>query len=146
VCLVTPLLTEKEIILMRNLLISMIVVAVFALSAMAQGAAPAKEKPAKPAKVAAAPKSDAEVAKCINDKFAASSAIKNGKASVSGGVATLTGDVNSGGAKGGQTVAAKSCGATSVTNNITVAPKAPKAEKAPAAKPAAPAAAPAKKP
>ena len=132
---------------MRNLLISMIVVAVFALSAMAQGAAaPAKEKPAKPAKVASAPKSDAEVAKCINDKFAASSAIKNGKASVSGGVATLTGDVTSGGAKGGQTVAAKSCGATSVTNNITVAPKAPKAEKAPAAKPAAPAAAPAKKP
>lgn len=121
---------------MKKFLFSVLVVAVFALSAMAQGAtAPAKEKPAKPAKAATAGKSDAEIAKCINDKFAASSAIKNGKASVSGGVATLTGDVNSGGAKGGQTVASKSCGATSVTNNITVAPKAPKAAKAAPAAP-----------
>ena len=115
-------------------------VAIFTVSAMAQTATAPATKTEKPAKAAPAPKSDAEVAKCINDKFAASSAIKNGKATVSGGVATLTGDVNSGGAKGGQTVAAKSCGAKSVTNNITVAPKAPKAAKA------APAAAPVKKP
>lgn len=124
---------------MRRFLMSILVVVVFALSAMAQTAtAPAAKpaKPAKPAKEAAAPKSDAEVAKCINDKFAASSAIKNGKASVSGGVATLTGDVMSGGSKGGQTRAAKACGATSVTNNITVAPKAANTEKsAPAKKP-----------
>ena len=128
---------------MKKFLFSVLVVAVFALSAMAQGAtAPAKkaEKPAKVAKAAPVAKSDADIAKCINDKFAASSAIKNGKASVSGGVATLTGDVMSGGAKGGQTRAAKACGARSVTNNITVAPKvkAPKADKpAPVAKPVA---------
>lgn len=125
---------------MKKCLFIILAVAVFALNAMAQDAAtaPAK-KPAKVAKVASAPKSDAEVAKCINDKFAASSAIKNGKASVSGGVATLTGDVMSGGSKGGQTRAAKACGATSVTNNITVAPKAPGAAKAaPVEKTAAP--------
>ncbi len=125
---------------MKKYLFSILAVAVFALSAMAQNAtAPATktEKPAKAAKVASVPKSDAEVAKCINDKFAASSAIKNGKASVSGGVATLTGDVNSGGAKGGQTRAAKACGATSVTNNITVAPKEKAPKAAPAAKPVA---------
>ncbi len=121
---------------MKKFLFSILVVSVFALSAVAQNAtAPAMktEKPAKAAKVASAPKNDAEVAKCISDKFAASSAIKNGKASVSGGVATLTGDVMSGGSKGGQTRAAKACGAASVTNNITVAAKAPKA--APADKP-----------
>ena len=125
---------------MKKCLFIILAVAVFALSAVAQdvATAPAK-KPAKVAKVAAAPKNDAEVAKCINDKFAASSAIKNGKASVSGGVATLSGDVMSGGSKGGQTRAAKACGATSVTNNITVAPKAPSAAKvAPVEKAAAP--------
>ena len=141
-CLDTPLSNEKEIKLMKRFLFSVLVVVVFALSSMAQTAtAPAMktEKPAKAAKVASAPKSDAEVAKCINDKFATSSAIKNGKASVSGGVATLTGDVMSGGSKGGQTRAAKACGATSVTNNITVAPKAPSAAKAaPVEKTAAP--------
>ncbi len=126
---------------MKKFLFSVLVVAVFALSAMAQGAgtAPAKkaEKPAKVVKAAPAAKSDADIAKCINDKFAASSAIKNGKASVSGGVATLTGDVTSGGAKGGQTRAAKACGATSVTNNITVAKKEKAPKPAPAAKPVA---------
>lgn len=121
---------------MKRFLFSVLVVMVLALGVMAQTAttpATKKEKSAKPAKEASAPKSDAEVAKCINDKFAASGAIKNGKALVSGGVATLTGDVMSGGSKGGQTRAAKACGATSVTNNITVAAKAPKA--APADKP-----------
>ncbi|MFN7926552.1 MAG: hypothetical protein U0Y68_01160 [Blastocatellia bacterium] len=49
------------------------------------------------------PKTDAEIAKCINDKFKTSTTVKNGNATVSGGVATLTGEVSSGGAKGGQT-------------------------------------------
>ena len=125
---------------MRKVLFSILVVVLMSFVALAQGAtapAPAKAKAAKPAKAAAGPKSDADIAKCINDKFAASSAIKNGKAAVSGGVATLTGDVTSGGAKGGQTRAAKACGATSVTNNIAVAAK-PKATKATTPPPPAP--------
>ena len=121
---------------MKKFLFSVLVVAVFALSAMAQGAtAPAKV--AKPAKTAAAPKSDADIAKCTNDKFATSTSVKNGKAAVSGGVATLTGEAANGGGKGGANRSAKACGATSVVNNITVAAKVK------AAKPAAP---PTKKP
>ena len=124
---------------MKKFLFSVLVVAVFALSAMAQGAtAPAKvAKPAKPAKTAAAPKSDADIAKCTNDKFATSTSVKNGKAAVSSGVATLTGEAANGGGKGGANRSAKACGATSVVNNITVAAKVK------AAKPAAP---PTKKP
>lgn len=119
---------------------SLTLLVVMALSALAQNPAPAKTaekvKAAKPARAAAAPKSDADVQKCINDKFAASKSVKNGSAAVNAGVAVLTGEASSGGAKGGATGSAKACGAKSVTNNMTVAAK--------PAKPAKPAAAPKK--
>lgn len=106
---------------------SVALVAMLALGGLAQTSAPAKqgEKAAKPAKTkaAAAPKSDADIQKCINDKLAASKTIKGGTATVTNGVATLTGEASSGGAKGGATRSAKACGAKTVTNNITVAAK-----------------------
>ncbi len=114
---------------------SLALLVVLALSALAQNPAPAKaaEKPkaAKPAKAAAAPKSDADVQKCITDKFAVSKSVRNGTATVSGGVATLTGEASSGGAKGGATNSAKACGAKSVTNNMTVAARVKAAKPAP---------------
>jgi hypothetical protein len=69
-----------------------------------------------------APKSDADIQKCIADKFAASEKTKGFSASVSGGAATLTGDAATAGLKGNATRMAKSCGATSVTNNMTAPP------------------------
>jgi osmotically-inducible protein OsmY len=103
---------------------SVMFIAALALGAFAQDAAPAKPA-AKPAKAAKAtePKSDADVQKCLADKFAASKTIKNGAAAVSGGEATLTGEAISGQAKSGAIRSAKACGATKVVNNITVAPK-----------------------
>lgn len=116
---------------MKKVLFSIILVACFAMGAMAQtgGSAPAKPKQEKAAKPAKATKSDADIQTCINDKFKASTTIKGGSATVSGGVATLTGEASSGGAKGGATRSAKSCGAKSVTNNITMAAKPAKAAK-----------------
>jgi osmotically-inducible protein OsmY len=73
------------------------------------------DKPAKPAP----PKTDPEIQKCIADKFAASRSITNGAATVTNGEATLTGEAKSGGAKGGATNQAKSCGAKSVVNKMT---------------------------
>ena len=108
---------------MRKILFSILVVAVTSFVALAQGAtapAPAKAKVAKPA---AAPKSDADIAKCINDKFKISTSVKNGNATVNGGAATLTGEASSGGAKGGATGSAKACGAKPITNNMTVVAK-----------------------
>ncbi|MGH9834013.1 MAG: hypothetical protein ACREBD_20190 [Blastocatellia bacterium] len=69
-----------------------------------------------------APKSDADVQKCITDKFAASEKMKGFSASVSGGAATLAGDAATAGLKGNATRMAKSCGAKSVTNNMTAPP------------------------
>lgn len=71
------------------------------------------------------PTTDADIQKCISDSFANGEKMKNYglSASVSGGVATLTGTVPNGGAKGNATSTAKRCGAKSVTNNITVTPK-----------------------
>jgi osmotically-inducible protein OsmY len=77
-----------------------------------------KKKSDKPAK-AATPKTDPEIQKCIADKFAASRTITNGAATVTNGEATLTGEAKSGGAKGGATNQAKSCGAKTVVNNMT---------------------------
>ena len=76
---------------------------------------------------------DASIQKCITDKLAASAALKGDgiAASVNGGVATLTGMTKVSGHKGGATKLAKGCGATKVTNNITVAAKAPKPEVTP---------------
>jgi hypothetical protein len=81
-----------------------------------------KKKTEKPAKAAQAPKTDGEIQKCIADKFAASKVITNGAATVTDGAATLTGQAKSGGAKGGATNQAKSCGAKKVINNMTTPP------------------------
>jgi osmotically-inducible protein OsmY len=68
---------------------------------------------------------DGTLQKCINDKFASSPSLKSQgfSATVTGGVATLTGTAKDAGSKGAATNIAKACGAKSVTNNISVAPK-----------------------
>jgi osmotically-inducible protein OsmY len=89
-----------------------------------------KKKADKPAKAAAAaPKTDADIQKCISDKFAASKTITNGAAAVANGEATLTGEAKSPGAKGGATKSAKACGAKTVANNMTTPQPAPAAAK-----------------
>ena len=111
---------------------------VFALSAFAfaQAAQPAQggemkseKKSAKKAEPAA-PKSDADIQKCISDKFANSEKLKSQgfSTAVSNGEATLTGTAKNAGSKGAATGIAKSCGASKVTNNIT-APAIPKPAK-----------------
>ena len=87
------------------------------------------KKADKPAKATTAPKTDAEIQKCISDKFAASKTISSGAAAVTNGEATLTGEAKSGGAKGGATRTAKACGAKTVANNMTTPPPAPAAAK-----------------
>lgn len=79
----------------------------------------------------ATPASDAEIQKCIAEKFAASKSIKNGAATVANGEATLTGEAQSPGAKGGATRSAQACGAKKVTNNITVSTPPKGADKKP---------------
>lgn len=111
---------------MRKTIVSFLAVMLLSFVAFAQDAGTGTAKVKKSA-APAAPKSDAEVQTCINDKFKASTTIKNGNATVSGGAAVLTGDASSGGAKGGATRSAKACGAKTVTNNITVPPKPKKA-------------------
>ncbi len=69
---------------------------------------------------AAPPTSDADIQKCISDKFAKSKNIENGAAKVAGGEATLTGSAKNGGAKGGANSSARACGARKIVNNITV--------------------------
>lgn len=89
-----------------------------------------KKKADKPAKTAAAaPRTDADIQKCISDKFTASKTITNGVAAVANGEATLTGEAKSSGAKGGATRTAKTCGAKTVVNNMTAPPPAPAAAK-----------------
>jgi osmotically-inducible protein OsmY len=91
-----------------------------------------KKKADKPAKAAAAPKApktDADVQKCIADKFAASKTVTNGAAAVANGAATLTGEAKNAGAKGGATRTAKACGAKTVVNNMTTPTPPPAAAK-----------------
>ncbi len=107
---------------MRNTLFSFLVIALLSCVALAQDAGQGTAK-VKKAVAPAAPKSDAEVQTCINDKFKVSTSIKNGSATVASSNATLTGEASSGGAKGGATRSAKACGAKTVTNNIIVPPK-----------------------
>lgn len=121
---------------MRKTLLGIFVVVLLSCAAFAQDAGQAAAK-TKKAVAPATPKSDADIAKCINDKFKASTTVKNGNATVSGGAATLTGEASSGGAKGGATRSAQACGAKPVTNNMTVTPK-PKAEKPAAESPKKP--------
>ena len=113
---------------------------IFALSAFAyadgtvpvQGGETMKAGEKKPAKksASAAPKTDADIQKCISDKFANSEKLKSQgfSTTVSSGEATLTGTAQNAGSKGAATRIAKSCGASKVTNNIT-APAIPKASK-----------------
>ena len=75
--------------------------------------------------LAETPRTDAEIRQCISDRFLNSPGLKDQKFSVevSGGVATLSGIAANPGKKGGATQVAKKCGATSVTNNITISPE-----------------------
>src|SRR5215510_8083924 len=91
-----------------------------------------KKKADKPAKAAAAPKApktDADVQKCISDKFAASKTVTGGAAAVANGEATLTGEAKNGGAKSGAARTAKACGAKTVVNNMTTPAPPPAAAK-----------------
>jgi osmotically-inducible protein OsmY len=67
-------------------------------------------------------KSDGEIQQCISDRLAASPSLKDQglSASVSNGVATLTGTARNPGSKGAVTRIARKCGAATVTNNITI--------------------------
>jgi osmotically-inducible protein OsmY len=120
---------KKTIALTFTLLFTMAFALTQASLASQEGEMMMKKKADKPAKATTAPKTDAEIQKCISDKFAASKTIKNGAAAVTNGEATLTGEANSGGAKGGATRSAKACGAKTVTNNMTTPPPAPAAAK-----------------
>jgi osmotically-inducible protein OsmY len=92
------------------------------LAASAQTPPPAMTKTApKTGQKASAPKSDADIQKCIQDKLASTKLKDDGiTVAVSGGDATLTGATKIAGHKGNATQFAKRCGATKVTNNITV--------------------------
>ncbi len=107
--------------------------------ALAQAAQPAqgdtmkkseKKEKKKEAK-AAVPTSDPDIQKCIADKFANSEKLKSQgfSATVSGGVATLSGKAANAGSKGAASRIAKSCGAKEVTNNIEAPPVAKPAKK-----------------
>lgn len=80
----------------------------------------------------AAPKSDAEIQKCIADKLAKSEKLNSQgfSATVSNGEATLTGTAKNAGSKGAATGMAKSCGASKVVNNISAPPVAKPAKSA----------------
>ncbi|MGI9035309.1 MAG: BON domain-containing protein [Pyrinomonadaceae bacterium] len=81
------------------------------------------------------PTDDAGIQTCINEKLGKSKMASEGfAATVSGGTATFTGSTKVAGHKGGVSGIAKSCGAKSVVNNITiegktVTPKTPKTTK-----------------
>lgn len=74
--------------------------------------------------------SDSDIQKCITGKFASSEKLKaqGFNTAVETGVVTLTGKAVNAGSKGAATRIAKSCGAKSVTNNIS-APAIPRAAK-----------------
>ncbi len=120
---------------MKQILAAFCFMFVLSTFAFAQAAQPAqggemmKKTEKKPAKTAA-PKTDADIQRCITDKLANSEKLKSQGfgATVSNGEATLTGTAKNAGSKGAATVIAKSCGASKVTNNIT-APAIPKPAK-----------------
>lgn len=101
---------------------SITLIALLALGASAQEMKKTSEaKPAKTKK--ATPTTDADIQKCIEEKLASAASLKDKKpsVSVSGGVATISGEAKNGGAKGAATKIAKSCGAKEVKNEMTVA-------------------------
>ena len=116
---------------MIALTFTLLLTTAFAL-AQTQPEKKAEKAPKKAAAATKAPKSDADVQKCINDKLATNKAITGGTAAVASLEATLTGEAKNAGAKNGAAKTATGCGAKKVTNNITVA-----APPAKAAKPAA---------
>jgi osmotically-inducible protein OsmY len=97
-------------------------VMVFSVSAQEMQKQP-KAKPAK--EKAAMPTSDADIQKCIQERFANAQSMKEKPptVSVSGGVATITGEAKNGGQKGSASRMAKACGAKEIKNEMTVAPK-----------------------
>lgn len=101
------------------LLSSITLIVLLALTVSAQEM---QKKPTK-AQKASMPTTDADIQKCIEEKFASAASLKDKKptVSVSGGVATITGEAKNGGAKGGATRIAKSCGAKEIKNEMTVA-------------------------
>jgi osmotically-inducible protein OsmY len=106
---------------MKKLFVVLSALALMTFGAFAQNTntatKPAKTKTTKAAK----PTDDAGIQQCISDKLAKSKMASDGfQVSVSGGVATFTGTTKVRGHKGGVHGIAKSCGAKSVTNNITV--------------------------
>lgn len=124
----------------RMFIVFCLVMFIGALSslALAQGGdtMKAEKKSAKKAE-ASAPKSDADIQKCIVDKLAKSEKLSSQgfSVAVSGGEATLTGTAKNAGSKGAATGIAKSCGASKVMNNIT-SPPVSKPKKSGDAKPA----------
>ena len=72
----------------------------------------------------AAAKTDSEIQQCISERLSASPSLKDQgfTASVSNGVATLTGTARNPGSKGAATNIAKKCGATTVSNKIEISP------------------------
>ena len=110
---------------MKKLMLALGSLALLATLAFAQEMQkqPATPK-AKPAK-AAMPTSDADIQKCIQDKFANAPSMKDKppSVSVSGGVATITGEAKNGGTKSAATRYAKGCGAKEVKNEMTMAAK-----------------------
>lgn len=110
---------------MKRLFLAGTALIALALTSMAQTPAPAKPTPSPKAKPAvaktSAPKPDADIQKCIEGKLAGSKLKDDGlTVAVSGGTATFTGTTKIAGHKGNATQFAKACGATKVTNNITV--------------------------
>lgn len=96
----------------------------FVVMAFSVGAQEMKKTPAaKPDKAkAVVPTSDADIQKCIQDKFANAPSMKD-KAptvSVSGGVATITGEAKNAGQKGSASRMAKACGAKEIKNEMTM--------------------------
>ena len=113
-----------------SLTITLLLTAAFALTQTSLASQEEMKKKAdKPAKAAAPPKTDADVQKCISDKFAASKTLTSPNAAVANGTATLTGEAKSPGAKGGATRTAKACGAKTVVNNMTTPAPPPAAAK-----------------
>jgi len=122
---------KKSIALTFTLLLA-VAFALTQTSLASQEGGEMKKKADKPAKAAAAPKApktDADIQKCISDKFAASKTITGGAAAVANNEATLTGEAKNAGAKGGATKTAKACGAQKVVNNLTTPAPPPAAAK-----------------
>ena len=108
---------KKMITLLFTLLLATAVASTLAAPASQDGEMTKKKGKSEKA---SPPTSDADIQKCISDKFAKSKNIENGAAKVAGGEATLTGSAKNYGAKGGANSSARACGARKVVNNITV--------------------------